>query len=124
LDPLRSSQLADPGVTFTTINTPLVRTPIIVPSQIDKNAPMLAPQEAADTIAQACIFKSLRPVTRLGVTGQVLHTVVLRAAQIVMSTGSRMFLDSPVAKGEKGAKPQLSAQALAMQQLMRGIHFQ
>jgi hypothetical protein len=57
------------------------------------------------------------------VTGQVLHAFVPRVAQIVMNTSFRMFPDSSAAKGEKGGKPQLSAEAVAMQQMMRGIHF-
>jgi len=40
-----------------------------------------------------------------------------------MNTSFRMFPDSTAAKGEKGGKPQLSAEAVAMQQMMRGIHF-
>ena len=118
-----SSEFADQGVSFTTINMPLVRTPMIAPTQIYKNVPTLAPEEAADMIAQACIFKPVRIATRLGVTGQVLHAFVPRVAQIVMNTSFRMFPDSSAAKGEKGAKPQLSPEALAMQQMMRGIHF-
>ena len=118
-----SSEFADQGISFTTINMPLVRTPMIAPTQIYKNVPTLAPEEAADLIAQACIFKPVRIATRLGVTGQVLHAFVPRVAQIVMNTSFRMFPDSSAAKGEKGAKPQLSAEAVAMQQMMRGIHF-
>ena len=118
-----SSEFADQGVSFTTINMPLVRTPMIAPTQIYKNVPTLAPEEAADMIAQACIFKPVRIATRLGVTGQVLHAFVPRVAQIVMNTSFRMFPDSSAAKGEKGAKPQLSPEAVAMQQMMRGIHF-
>jgi len=118
-----SSEFADQGISFTTINMPLVRTPMIAPTQIYKNVPTLAPEEAADMIAQACIFKPVRIATRLGVTGQVLHAFVPRVAQIVMNTSFRMFPDSSAAKGEKGSKPQLSAEAVAMQQMMRGIHF-
>ncbi|MGI9216532.1 MAG: SDR family oxidoreductase [Hydrogenophaga sp.] len=118
-----SSEFADQGVTFTTINMPLVRTPMIAPTQIYKNVPTLAPEEAADMIAQACIFKPVRIATRLGVTGQVLHAFVPRIAQIVMNTSFRMFPDSSAAKGEKGAKSSLSPEAVAMQQMMRGIHF-
>jgi NAD(P)-dependent dehydrogenase (short-subunit alcohol dehydrogenase family) len=118
-----SSEFADQGVSFTTINMPLVRTPMIAPTQIYKNVPTLAPEEAADLIAQACIFKPVRIATRLGVTGQVLHAFVPRVAQIVMNTSFRMFPDSFAAKGEKGVKPQLSPEAVAMQQMMRGIHF-
>jgi NAD(P)-dependent dehydrogenase (short-subunit alcohol dehydrogenase family) len=119
-----SSEYADMGISFTTINMPLVRTPMIAPTKIYNNVPTLAPEEAADLIAQACVYKPVRIATRLGTTGQVLHAFAPRIAQIVMNTSFRMFPDSDAAKGEKGsAKPQLSAEAVAMQQMMRGIHF-
>ncbi|WP_180128909.1 SDR family oxidoreductase [Rhodoferax sp. BLA1] len=118
-----SSEFADQGVTFTTINMPLVRTPMIAPTGIYNNVPTLAPEEAADMIAQACIFKPVRVATRLGIFGQVLHALVPRVAQIVMNTTFRMFPDSSAAKGDKAAKPKLSAEAVALQQMMQGIHF-
>jgi NAD(P)-dependent dehydrogenase (short-subunit alcohol dehydrogenase family) len=118
-----SSEYADMGITFTTINMPLVRTPMIAPTKIYQNVPTLSPEEAADMIAQACVNKPVRIATRLGVTGEVLHAIAPRVAQIVMNTSFRMFPDSDAAKGEKGGKPQLSAEAVAMQQMMRGIHF-
>ena len=118
-----SSEFADQGITFTTINMPLVRTPMIAPTQIYNNVPTLSPEEAADMIAQACIFKPVRIATRLGTVGQVLHALVPRVAQIAMNTSFRMFPDSTAAKGDKSGKPQLSAEAIALQQMMRGIHF-
>jgi NAD(P)-dependent dehydrogenase (short-subunit alcohol dehydrogenase family) len=118
-----SSEFADQGISFTTINMPLVRTPMIAPTQIYKNVPTLAPEEAADMIADACISKPVRIATRLGITGQVLHALLPRVAQIAMNTSFRMFPDSSAAKGDKGAKPTLSPEAIAMQQMMRGIHF-
>ena len=119
-----SSEFADQGISFTTINMPLVRTPMIAPTGIYNNVPTLAPEEAADMIAQACIFKPVRVATRLGIFGQVLHALVPRVAQIVMNTTFRMFPDSSAAKGAKsGEKSKLSAEAVAMQQMMRGIHF-
>ena len=119
-----SSEFADVGITFTTINMPLVRTPMIAPTKLYNNVPTLSPEEAADLIAQACVYKPVRVATRLGVVGQLLHAVVPRVAQIVMNTSFRMFPDSDAAKGEKaGGKPQLSAEAVALQQMMRGIHF-
>ncbi|WP_271010302.1 SDR family oxidoreductase [Paucibacter sp. B51] len=119
-----SSEYADLGVTFTTINMPLVRTPMIAPTQIYKNVPTLAPEEAADMVAQACIAKPVRIATRLGITGELMHALVPRVAQIVMNTSFRMFPDSDAAKGAKpGSKPQLSAEAIALQQMMKGIHF-
>jgi len=118
-----SSEYADQGVTFTTINMPLVRTPMIAPTKIYQNVPTLSPEEAADMIAQACIAKPVRIATRLGISGELLHAAAPRIAQIVMNTSFRMFPDSDAAKGDKGGKPQLSPEAIAMQQMMRGIHF-
>lgn len=122
-----SSEFADQGVTFTTINMPLVRTPMIAPTGIYNNVPTLAPEEAADMIAQACIFKPVRVATRLGIVGQVLHALVPRVAQIVMNTTFRMFPDSSAARGgkpgDKSPNSKLSAEAVALQQMMQGIHF-
>ena len=91
--------------------------------RIYKNVPTLAPEEAADMIAQACVYKPVRVATRLGIAGQMLHAVAPRVAQIVMNTTFRMFPDSDAAKGAKGDKPKLSPEAIALQQMMRGIHF-
>ena len=110
-----SSEYADQGITFTTINMPLVRTPMIAPTNIYKNVPTLAPEEAADMIAQACIAKPVRIATRMGISGELLHAVAPRIAQIVMNTSFRMFPDSAAAKGDKSGKPALSAEAVAMQ---------
>jgi NAD(P)-dependent dehydrogenase (short-subunit alcohol dehydrogenase family) len=118
-----SSEYADQGITFTTINMPLVRTPMIAPTKIYNNVPTLAPEEAADMIAEACVHKPVRIATRLGISGEVLHALLPRVAQIVMNTSFRMFPDSAAAKGDKSAKPTLSPEAVAMQQMMRGIHF-
>ena len=118
-----SSEFADQGVTFTTINMPLVRTPMIAPTGLYNNVPTLSPEEAADMVAQACIFKPVRIATRLGITGQILHATLPRVAQIAMNTSFRMFPDSSAAKGAKADKQKLSPEAVAMQQMMRGIHF-
>jgi NAD(P)-dependent dehydrogenase (short-subunit alcohol dehydrogenase family) len=118
-----SSEFADQGITFTTINMPLVRTPMIAPTKIYNNVPTLSPEEAADMIAQACVYKPVRIATRLGILGQVLHAFAPRVAQIVMNTSFRMFPDSEAARSDKNDKPKLSAEAMALQQMMRGIHF-
>ena len=96
-----SSEYADMGITFTTINMPLVRTPMIGPTKIYDNVPVLSPEEAADMIAEACVDKPVRIATRLGITGELLHALVPRVAQIVMNTTFRMFPDSAAAKGDK-----------------------
>ncbi len=119
-----ASEYLDVGVTFTTINMPLVRTPMIAPTKIYQNVPTLSPEEAADLIVQAIVYKPVRIATRLGVFGQVLHALAPRVAQIVMNTTFRMFPDSDASKGAKeGAKTKATADQIAYANLMRGIHF-
>ena len=118
-----SSEFADQGITFTTVNMPLVRTPMTAPTKIYDNMPLLDPEEAAAMIVNACVDKPVRVATRLGVFGAMLHTAAPRITQIIMNTSFRMFPDSAAAKGDKSGKPQLSAEAVAMAQMMRGIHF-
>jgi NAD(P)-dependent dehydrogenase (short-subunit alcohol dehydrogenase family) len=118
-----SSEYADQGITFTTVNMPLVRTPMTAPTKIYDNMPLLSTDEASDLIVQACVDKPVRVATRLGISVELLHAAAPRITQIIMNTTFRMFPDSAAAKGEKLAKPTLSPEAIAMAQMMRGIHF-
>jgi NAD(P)-dependent dehydrogenase (short-subunit alcohol dehydrogenase family) len=118
-----SSEFADQGVTFTTVNMPLVRTPMTAPTKIYESMPLLNPEEAADMVVQACVAKPVRVATRLGIVGEVLHAAAPRITQIIMNTAFRMFPDRAAARGEKAPKPTLSPEAIAMAQMMRGIHF-
>jgi NAD(P)-dependent dehydrogenase (short-subunit alcohol dehydrogenase family) len=119
-----ASEFIDVGVTFTTINMPLVRTPMIAPTKIYQNVPTLSPDEAADLIVQAIVYKPVRIATKLGIFGQVLHALAPRVAQIIMNTAFRMFPESEAAKGVKeGEKAKPTADQIAFANLMRGIHF-
>ncbi|MBK8319464.1 MAG: SDR family oxidoreductase [Betaproteobacteria bacterium] len=120
-----SSEFADRGISFTTINMPLVKTPMIAPTKIYDQVPTLTPEEAAALVCNAIIHKPVRVATRLGIFGQTLYAVMPRVAQIIMNTTFRMFPDSSTAKAPKaGLLPDLpSADQVAFQQFMRGIHF-
>ena len=120
-----ASEYADTGVKFTTINMPLVNTPMIAPTKIYNNVPTLTPEQAADMIVEAVVYEPVRIATRMGIFGEVLHALMPRIAQIVMNTSFRMFGDSSAAKGrDAAAKPaEPSADQVAFQQLLKGIHF-
>jgi NAD(P)-dependent dehydrogenase (short-subunit alcohol dehydrogenase family) len=119
-----SSELADMNIDFTTVNMPLVRTPMIAPTKIYQHVPTLAPEEAADLMVEAIVYRPARIASKLGIFGQVLHALAPRVAQIVMNTTFRMFPDSAAAKGQRDAPPvEASPDMIAMSNLMRGIHF-
>jgi len=119
-----ASEWSDRNVTFTTINMPLVATPMIAPTKIYDSVPTLTPDEAADMVTSAMIYRPKRIATRLGTFAQVLHSVAPKMAEIVMNTGYRMFPDSPAAAGgQSGQKPKVSSEQVAFASIMRGIYW-
>ena len=111
------------NVAFTTINMPLVRTPMIAPTKIYDNVPTISPEQAADMIKDAIIRRPQRIATRLGIFGQVMHAVAPKSMEVVMNTAFNMFPDSAAAKGEKPSGRPTSPEQVAFASLMRGVHW-
>ncbi len=121
-----SSEFVDRGIHFTTINMPLVRTPMIAPTKMYENVPTLSPEEAADLVVQAIVYKPVRIATRLGIFGAICHAAAPRLTQIMLNTAFNMFPDSAAAQGRKGeaaAKAELTPEQMAFAQLTQGIHW-
>ena len=118
------SEFLDKGISFTTINMPLVRTPMIAPTRMYENVPTLSPEEAADLVVEAIVYKPVRIATRLGVFGAVAHAIAPKLTQILLNSAFNMFPDSPAASGKKeGAAQPLSPEQMAFAQLTQGIHW-
>ena len=120
-----ASEFIDKGIHFTTINMPLVRTPMIAPTKMYENVPTLSPEEAADLVVQAIVDKPVRIATRLGIFLAVCHAGAPRLTQIILNTAFNMFPDSAAAQGKKdgAAPPELSTEQIAFAQLTQGIHW-
>jgi len=119
-----ASEFIDKGVHTTNINMPLVRTPMIAPTKIYENVPTLSPEEAADLVAEAIVYRPVRIATRLGVFAAVCHAIAPKLTQVMLNTAFNMFPDSAAAKGTKeGAPKELSAEQIAFAQLTQGIHW-
>jgi NAD(P)-dependent dehydrogenase (short-subunit alcohol dehydrogenase family) len=118
-----SSEFSDSGVRFTTINMPLVRTPMIAPTRIYENVPTISPDEAAGMVKQAVIYKPQRIATRLGIFAQVLHAVAPKVSEIIMNSAFRMFPDSAASRGASDQQAAATQEQLAFASLMRGIHW-
>jgi NAD(P)-dependent dehydrogenase (short-subunit alcohol dehydrogenase family) len=119
------------NVKFTTVYMPLVRTPMIAPTDIYKAFPTLTPEEAGQMLCDAMIDKPKRLASRLGTFGEVLYAVSPKSVDIVLNTAYNLFPDSKASKGD-GAKPapaqekmddEMSTEAIAMAYLLRGVHF-
>jgi len=118
-----AAEFSDTGVSFTTINMPLVRTPMIAPTKMYDNVPTITPDEAAVMVKQAVIYKPQRIATRLGVFAQVMHAVAPKVWEIIMNSAFRMFPDSAASKGVKDHQLEASQEQVAFATLMRGIHW-
>ena len=121
------------NVKFTTVYMPLVRTPMIAPTDIYKAFPTLTPDEAAQMLTDAMIDKPKRLASRLGTFGEVVHAVSPKSVDIVLNTAYNLFPDSAAAKAKTDGKPapadekkgseEMSTEAVAMAYLLRGVHF-
>jgi NAD(P)-dependent dehydrogenase (short-subunit alcohol dehydrogenase family) len=134
-------EVVQDNVKFTTVYMPLVRTPMIAPTDIYKAFPTLTPEEAAQMLCDAMIDKPKRMASRLGTFGEVLYSISPKTVDIVLNTAYNLFPDSKAAKKKKGdedgdgkdkkALPadekkddgEMSTEAVAMAYLLRGVHF-
>ena len=119
-----AAEFSDRNVAFTTINMPLVRTPMIGPTSIYDSVPTLTPDEAAKMITDAIIDRPKRVATRLGIFMQVMNALAPKSTEIVMNTVFKTFPDSEAAKGadEPAKKTEASSEQVALAALLKGIH--
>lgn len=120
-----AAEYSDLNVQFTTINMPLVRTPMIAPTKMYDYAPALSVEESMELVVDAVVNKPRRVATTLGVCLAVANSLAPKFMEVLWNTTYRMFPDSEAAKGEeaKGVEKELSSEQVAMAAVMKGIHF-
>ena len=119
------AEFSGKNITFTTVNMPLVKTPMIAPTKMYDSVPTLSPEEAADLVVKAIIERPSRVATRMGIFAATLNAVAPKAYEVIMNTAFEMFPDSAAAKGDRKAlkdeKP--TNEQVAFAALMRGVHW-
>ena len=95
-----ASEVVDDKVHITTINMPLVRTPMIAPTRMYDMFPAITPEEAAEMIAKAMVNKPKKVATKLGNFGELLYAVAPKASDSILNTAYKLFPDSQAAKGK------------------------
>ncbi len=130
-----ASEIIDDKVHITTIHMPLVRTPMIAPTKMYDKFPTITPDEAADMLCDAIIYKPKRIATPVGTLGQVLYAINPKSIDYILNSAYHMFPDSTAAKGDKPktapstssrgttTDEQANNQQLAFAYLMRGMHW-
>jgi len=126
-----ASEIYDDNVHITTIHMPLVRTPMIAPTTMYRRFPTITPDEAADMICEAIMYRPKRIATPLGNLGQILYAINPRSVDYILNSAYHLFPDSEAARGGRGERPaeqeaasdEATRQQLAFAYLMRGIHW-
>ncbi|HET6997296.1 MAG TPA: SDR family oxidoreductase [Solirubrobacterales bacterium] len=120
-----ASEVKDDKVHLTTINMPLVRTPMIAPTRMYDMFPAITPEEAAEMIAKAMVGKPKKVATKLGNFGELLYAIAPKASDSILNTAYKLFPDSQAAKGSKEEAPDKapSTEAVAFAHLMKGVHW-
>jgi NAD(P)-dependent dehydrogenase (short-subunit alcohol dehydrogenase family) len=120
-----ASEVVDDKVHLTTINMPLVRTPMIAPTRMYDMFPAITPEEAAEMIAKAMVGKPKKVATKLGNFGELLYAIAPKASDSILNTAYKLFPDSQAAKGKTEEAPDKapSTEAVAFAHLMKGVHW-
>jgi NAD(P)-dependent dehydrogenase (short-subunit alcohol dehydrogenase family) len=119
------AEFSGKNIAFTTINMPLVKTPMIAPTKMYESVPTLTPDEAADLVVKAIIERPSRVATRTGIFAATLNALMPKAYEIIMNTAFEMFPDSAAAKGDRKAlkSEQPTNEQIAFAAVMRGVHW-
>jgi NAD(P)-dependent dehydrogenase (short-subunit alcohol dehydrogenase family) len=118
-----AAEYSDRQVSFTVINMPLVRTPMIAPTTLYERFHVLQPEQAADRVCAAIMHRPARLATPLGTLAQVVEAFAPRINTAVMSEAFKMFPESEAAGGSSPADREAGASAVAFAALMRGAHW-
>ena len=119
------AEFSGKNIAFTTINMPLVKTPMIAPTKMYDSVPTLTPDEAADLVVKAIIERPSRVATRTGIFAATLNALMPKAYEIIMNTAFEMFPDSAAARGDrKAVKSEAPTnEQIAFAAVMRGVHW-
>ncbi len=119
------AEFSGKNIAFTTVNMPLVKTPMIAPTKMYDSVPTLTPEEAADLVVKAIIERPSRVATRMGIFAATLNALVPKAYEVIMNTAFEMFPDSAAAKGDRKALKDETPtnEQVAFAALMRGVHW-
>ena len=134
-----ASEVIEDDIHITTIHMPLVRTPMIAPTKMYDRFPTITPDEAADMLCDAIIYKPKRIATPMGTLGQVLYAINPKSIDYILNSAYHLFPDSTAAKKGRvkteagtaeataapgtGTDEQANRQQLAFAYLMRGMHW-
>lgn len=94
---IASRELHGDGITFTNVRMPLVRTPMIGPTDLYAASPALTPEQAAERIVRALEDRPVTVDTVVGSMAELLNLALPRLSDTLHHRLDRLFPESPAA---------------------------
>jgi short-subunit dehydrogenase len=118
-------EVAADGIHVTSVQMPLVRTPMIEPTKIYRSMPALTPEQAGSWICQAIVYKPRRIGTQVGNLAALAEVVSPVTVDAIRTAGYELFPDSRAARGnDRAGEPErVSRTGAAFAGILRGIHW-
>jgi NAD(P)-dependent dehydrogenase (short-subunit alcohol dehydrogenase family) len=114
--------LAD-NIRITTVHMPLVRTPMIAPTEIYRYAPALSAEQAASWVMRALLTRQRVVSTLFGTWAAVAYALAPGLADRVASIAYRIVPESAAAKGERRPEsPDAHVRAALVSRLLSGLY--
>jgi short-subunit dehydrogenase len=121
-----SSEILEDRVAISTVYMPLVRTPMIAPTDHYKYFPALTPDEAADMVADAITSRNKKQSTMTGRLAEMSYATVPRVQDAIVNAGFKLFPDTAAAKKPEDDSTQEpedgSVEQKAFARATRGVH--
>ena len=118
-----AGEFSERGVSFSVVNLPLVRTPMVEPTRIYRQFNLIPPERAADMVCDAIVARPERLATGLGSLAQLVEVFAPRLGTAIMSESFRIFPDSEAAGAAPGSDTVATPDMRAFASLMQGIHW-
>lgn len=89
------------NIAVSSIYMPLVRTPMIAPTDVYKKRPALTPDQAAELIIKAILKRPKHVITKFGLFTAFGHTIMPKVSRYIMAKEFEMYPSSEAAVAKK-----------------------
>ncbi len=90
-----ANELAHTGVTVSTINYPLVRTPMIAPTKIYDYTPAMSPEQAVQWLLDVIVTRNKRKVGPLGLAALAMYYALPKTSESIVNTFYQLVYEAP-----------------------------
>ncbi len=99
-----ANELAHTGVTVSTINYPLVRTPMIAPTKVYDYTPAMSPEKAVDWMLDMIITRNKRKVGPLALGALAMYYMLPKTSETVVNASYQVIYEAPPAERQASPK--------------------